>query len=580
MPIAFPPGKIGPDYAPNNDEPSFTSGFDISNVAMVGSEFSSMSLAPGMALDYNTSRAVNLRNMGYQYEAIDFGNRPNPVPAPLMNDGAFVLQFDWAASNREIVGVTRTSTGTVLSNCVIDLFETGSDLVRGRTVSGADGSFNFGNPGTGPFYLVAYKTGSPDVAGTTVNTVMPTAFAYAVASPPASVLRFASALNARCNYFRSISTVRKKMMMRIKVVIGSSDFSSLNIRFQSTYLQSGGDNALGNDYYIEKCALEKETGGAAFTPVLFSGARTATVVDGGGGLTSDPILPGDFGLGAFTQGHVYWIRALVSVTGDTHQFPIGGTVGTNGTAFQFDPTTYSASDADATGTISFTGSGSFSFGASVSPIVIGTPVTPTAKFISTLGDSIVEGTGDTAAASGWVYGFAQRSLFDADFASNVRAGCTLGRSGSTAAGMWTGPLTETKSILAHGNVAVEEWGTNSPVYADSAVVWSYLKSVGQYVIRTKLLTQTTSTDSWATTANQTKTANYTTPTGNRIVFNGDIAAQEGILYDKFVSFDAAVLHTDRDLWKAPGYTTDGLHPTATAHEAMAAVMRTAYTTLP
>lgn len=393
-------------------------------------------------------------------------------------------------------------------------------------------------------------------------------------------LRFASALNARCNYFRDISTVQKKMMMRVKVVIGSSDFSSLNLRFQSTYLQSGGDNAIGNNYYIEKCALEKETGGASFAPVLFSGARTATVVDGGGGLTSDPILPSAFGLGAFTRGHVYWIRALVSVTGDTHRFPVGGTVGTNGTAFQFDPTTYSASDPDSTGTISFTGSGSFSFGPSVSPLVIGTPVTPTAKFISTIGDSIVEGTGDTAAASGWVHGFAQRSLFDADFASNVRAGCKLGRSGSTAAGMWTGPLTETKSILAHGNVAVEEWGTNAPVYADSTVVWSYLKSVGQYVIRTKLLTQTTSTDSWATTANQTKTANYTTPTGDRVTFNAAVAAQEGILYDKYVSFDSDVLHTDRDLWKAPGYTADGLHPTATSHEAMAAVMRTTYAAIP
>ena len=364
------------------------------------------------------------------------------------------------------------------------------------------------------------------------------------------------------------------------MVIGSSDFSSLNIRFQSTYLQSGGDNALGNDYYIEKCALEKETGGAAFTPVLFSGSRTATVVNGGGGLTSDAILPSAFGLGAFTQGHVYWIRALVSVTGDTHVFPVGGTVGTNGTAFQFDPTTYSASDADSTGTISFTGSGSFSFGASVSPIVIGTPVTPTAKFISTIGDSIVDGTGDTAAASGWAQGFAQRSLFDADFASNVRAGCKLGRSGSSAASMWTGALTETKSILAYGNVAVEEWGTNAPVYADSATVWAYLKSVGQYVIRTKLLTQTTSTDGWATTANQTKTANYTTPAGDRVTFNAAVAAQEGVLYDKFVSFDTAVLHTDRDLWKAPGYTTDGLHPAATAHEAMAAAMRTAYAAIP
>lgn len=399
-------------------------------------------------------------------------------------------------------------------------------------------------------------------------------------------LRYASALNARCNYYANATATRKKLMMRIKVVIGTDDFSSLRLRFQSTYLQSAGDNAIGNDYYIEKCALEKETGGAAFTPVLFSGGRTATVVDSSGGPLSDPILPSSFGLGAFTRGHVYWVRALLSVTGSAHLFPVGGTVGIGGHAFYHDPYSSGVSDTDGTGALTYSvgtsGSGpsDYSFGYSVSPLVLGTPVTGVGKYISAIGDSIIEGTGDTPAGSDHIYGFAVRSLFDADFVSNVRAGCKFGRSGSTAAGVWTGPLTETKAILAYGNVAVEEWGTNSPVYADSAVVWAYLKSAGQYVIRTKLLTSTTSSDGWATTANQTKTANYTTPSGDRIVFNGAIAAQEGILYDKFVSFDSAVLHTDRDLWKAPGYTADGLHPAATAHEAIAAVMRAAYAALP
>lgn len=397
-------------------------------------------------------------------------------------------------------------------------------------------------------------------------------------------LRFASALNARCNFFASATTTRKKQMMRMKVIIGTDNFSSLRLRFQSSFFQTGGDNALGNDYYIEKCALEKETGGAAYTPVLFSGARTATV--GTSGMISDPILPSSFGLGAFTRGHVFWVRALVYVTNGNHRYPSGGTVGTGGQAFFFDPVTSGVSDADSTGILAFsvgtggTGPTDFNFGVTASPVLIGTPATSTGKYFSTIGDSIVAGTGDTAAGSGWFNGFAQRGLVDADFVSNPRAGCVFGRSGSTAAGVWTGPLTETKAILAYGNVAVEEWGTNAPSYADSATIWAYLKSAGQYVIRTKLLTQTTSTDSWATTANQTKTANYTTPTGDRIVFNGDIAAQEGILYDKFVSFDYAVLHTDRDLWKAPGYTTDGLHPAATGHEAMAVVMRAAYAALP
>lgn len=99
--------------------------------------------------------------------------------------GTVVYRSPGGRANWEIVGVTRTSTGTVLASCAIDLFETGSDLVKGRTVSGADGSFTLSNPGTGPFYLVAYKTGSPDVAGTTVQTVMPTPYVY---TPPADTV--------------------------------------------------------------------------------------------------------------------------------------------------------------------------------------------------------------------------------------------------------------------------------------------------------------------------------------------------------------------------------------------------------
>jgi len=191
MPIAFPRPKVGPDYAPDNALQAFTSGFDVSNLGMIGVEFTHDSLAPGLAVGFSTGRAPNLRNLGYPFTAIDADVWPNPVPAPLMNDGAYVLQFVTVASNTEIVGVTRTSTGTVLASCSIDLFETGSDLVKASTVSAADGSFTISNPGTGPFYLVAYKTGSPDVAGTTVNTVMPTPYVYLPPSGGAS-LYFAS----------------------------------------------------------------------------------------------------------------------------------------------------------------------------------------------------------------------------------------------------------------------------------------------------------------------------------------------------------------------------------------------------
>jgi hypothetical protein len=73
-----------------------------------------------------------------------------------------------------ISGVTRDSAGAALGGCVVDLFRTASDE-RVQTVT-SDGSGNYAflpvNNGNGPYYIVAYKAGSPDQAGTTVNTVV------------------------------------------------------------------------------------------------------------------------------------------------------------------------------------------------------------------------------------------------------------------------------------------------------------------------------------------------------------------------------------------------------------------------
>lgn len=72
-----------------------------------------------------------------------------------------------------ITGITKDSTGAVLGNCVVDWFNTADDRLLGTTTSDANGFYEFRSAGQPPnaYYLVAYKQGSPDVAGTTVNTL-------------------------------------------------------------------------------------------------------------------------------------------------------------------------------------------------------------------------------------------------------------------------------------------------------------------------------------------------------------------------------------------------------------------------
>lgn len=77
-----------------------------------------------------------------------------------------------STKNEQITGVSRNNAGAALGTCVVKLFRTPSDVLAAQTTSDASGNFTFDNPGSGPFYIVCYKAGSPDVSGTGLNTVV------------------------------------------------------------------------------------------------------------------------------------------------------------------------------------------------------------------------------------------------------------------------------------------------------------------------------------------------------------------------------------------------------------------------
>jgi len=73
-----------------------------------------------------------------------------------------------------ISGVTRDSVGSILGSCVVELYETLTDLPLQKVTSDAvTGAFTFTAARYSPttHYIVAYKAGSPDQAGTTLNTL-------------------------------------------------------------------------------------------------------------------------------------------------------------------------------------------------------------------------------------------------------------------------------------------------------------------------------------------------------------------------------------------------------------------------
>lgn len=117
------------------------------------------------------------------------GSKGSPVfiagrgltPMPMVN-----LYPPFNQPSRYVIsGVTKDSTGAALGGCEVEVYETVSGMIRGTTVSDAAGNYILHVTGNGvvapsdgeaatvslTFYVVAYKAGAPDVAGTTVNTL-------------------------------------------------------------------------------------------------------------------------------------------------------------------------------------------------------------------------------------------------------------------------------------------------------------------------------------------------------------------------------------------------------------------------
>jgi len=73
-------------------------------------------------------------------------------------------------------GTCVDSVGTIVANATVQAFVTATDLYVGADTSREDGTYGVGveQAKATPHYLVAYKPGSPDIFGTTVNTLLPT----------------------------------------------------------------------------------------------------------------------------------------------------------------------------------------------------------------------------------------------------------------------------------------------------------------------------------------------------------------------------------------------------------------------
>lgn len=123
---------------------------------------------------------------GYSARAFDI-TVPNSIVAKgasARSQSGILNFYQTPRSNKPFIisGITKDSTGAVLGSCVVDIFSTkgggysSDDAFLGTATSDAStGAYSVTVASNGwRVYVVAYKAGSPDVAGTSVNTLLAT----------------------------------------------------------------------------------------------------------------------------------------------------------------------------------------------------------------------------------------------------------------------------------------------------------------------------------------------------------------------------------------------------------------------
>lgn len=296
-------------------------------------------------------------------------------------------------------------------------------------------------------------------------------------------------------------------------------------------------------------------------PVFFNGKRDVQI-DVGGMAVSDPIPA------SVTQNTTVWSRTYVQVASAGLKWPLGAvaTLTANGEG-------NTTSDMSLSGTVPTVQAFAYSPFAIVAEQNIGAR----RPFVSIIGDSIAAGQNltHTEAEPSGDYGFAMRALQVANigYINASRAGDkasdwgVMGRYMQLRSAV---PIGTTHAIVEFGINDITNGASLGTMQTRLGAVWAALTRLGIKVYQTTITPVSTSTDSWATTGNQTTHATNSVRTS----VNDWIRTTPSPLSGYFEVADTVESARNSGIWKAL-YTADGTHPSLTGHNAAAAAVTTA-----
>jgi len=332
---------------------------------------------------------------------------------------------------------------------------------------------------------------------------------------------------------------------------------SVRLAFINAYNNLGNEVNGLNDITI-RASIEPSAGSPV--PVFFGGKRT-TVVEPGAVIFSDPVAI------ELTQGATIFTRTYVQVASGG-KWPLG--ISTSGTRAGEGNTIGASAGADWTTSAWNVGSTTIAGTAYGPASIVGIPATVAKKTTIVVGDSIADGVGE--AAPNQNIGYVERGLGYTDISyqklAYPSAGISNFSSPSSAARKQLIPAVATDAIVELGINAVASGATFATLQTSFLNIWNELNRRGLKVWQTTLTPSTTSTDAWATLANQSPQSFEAV----RVQINNWIRTTPAPLAGYLEIADLAESDRNSGKWRVDlgQPSTDGVHPTTAVATAMAA----------
>jgi lysophospholipase L1-like esterase len=292
----------------------------------------------------------------------------------------------------------------------------------------------------------------------------------------------------------------------------------------------------------------------SFTQITFSGSATSPPAANGANIVSDFITLAQ----PIPEGAIFYVRTFAAwgAGGSMIYGPLVQLGNGEGTEFGA-----AITDKTMGGAVGGT-AGQSLFG----PLaVLGKTRKPS---ILVLGDSKQFGQNDTADATGDL-GETARALGAAGL-GYINAGKPSDKAASFVASH-AHRVADLAPYVTHviGNYSVNDVAaarTATQILADIDSIAGYYTALGKKVSWNTLSPETTSTDGFTTTTNQTAATNFsTTGTGTRETINDALRAGRPSLSWTNEVADQVESARNSGRWKAPGFTADGTHPTQSGY---------------